>query len=171
MRHPLLVLSLVFFILAEPVWAAADEAKSVNWAQLREEVATRRLNNRSVTIRVSDGKTVSSTLRRIEADGLVVASNPNTEKRWRATGLETKIPRAEVNSIKFAGRQGHRGLIGGLAGLGASGAIIGGAVAATPPGEGQGGEGMFALIPVMGLAGYFIGRHYDKRIPQYRIVP
>ncbi len=172
MRHSYLILGMVLLsLIAEPAAAASREVQSLTWEQFRSEVANRRLNGRRVDVRLLSGKTVKSTLRRVEADSILVELNPNIGEQYRTATAEASIPRAEVSSIRFGGRQGKHGLIGGLVGLGASGAIIGGAAAATPSGEGHGMEGIFVLVPVMALGGYFIGRHYDKVIPEFHIIP
>ena len=164
-----LVLALVTLLIVEPIGFAAVQEKAVSWADFRQDVGQLRLTGRRITVNLSTGGRVNSTLRRVEAESLVVESNPNTSKRWPTADGETRIPRAEVEVVKFLGRKGHGGLIGGLVGLGAAVGLV--AAASRTDAAGATAAGALIGFPVFGLGGYFIGRTADKPLPQYRILP
>ena len=168
-RGDSLVVALVLVMVTEPAFGAKAVVE-LTWAGFRQQLVPYKLIGRGVKVFLSDGTKVSSVLRKVEEDALVVDTIPNTAKQWSETGRETRIPRAQVSSLRFAGRAGHGGLIGGLVGLGAGGALVGGMAAAMPTAEGSSFAGALLLVPILAVSGYFIGRLHDKPIPEFRIV-
>ncbi len=168
MRADNLVLPLVVFLVTEPGIAAKAQTIDVTWAGFREQVAQQRLTGRGITIFLSDGARVSTTLRGVDEGSVVVDPSSKINKRWRATNGQARIPRAEITSVEFRGRRGRSGMIGGLAGLAIAGALSG--AAAASPSEGNAPLAVIALIPILGLVGYFAGHHYDEPLPHFRIV-
>ncbi len=151
------------------VCVAQQPEQAVNWAQLREAVASQKLMKRDVKVRLSPGDEVKTTLRAVDETALVVDGNRQTKKRWKAAyNNEVRIPRAEVTGLEFQGKKGKKGLMGALIGLGAG---VGIALAILANSEEWDSLYSVFLIPAGPVAGYVIGHAADTPLPNYRIVP
>ena len=86
---------------------------------------------------------------------------------------EALLPRRTISSVRFEGRVGKSGPIGGLAGLAAGGAIAGVAASSGEGGscEGSSCGGVLLLIPVAAVGGWLIGRATQKPAPVFLIEP
>ena len=123
-----------------------------------------RLNNRAVWSSLRTGERIKLFLKKTSEDGLVVHANGRT-KEWNLGKGEAKVPRAMIQSVRFTGKVGRGGLIGGLAGLGAGGALIG--AAATGESEGY-VRAASLLAPILfGVAGYFVGSVFSPSAPAF----
>jgi len=163
----LTTLVLVAILSSDSAFAAERELLTLDWTHFRREVENRKLLNRTARIVLTEGGEFKALVRKIEEDGIIVMANRST-RAWAAGGQNAKIPRDLVASIRFNGRTGKGGLIGGLAGLGASAAIVGG-TAGTVDCEGAACGAVLLYIPICALAGYLIGRVTMKPAPAFRI--
>ena len=171
MRPHYLIVLLVFCLTAPPVCVARQPEQAVNWAQMREAVASQKLTKRDVRVWFSMGDNLTSTLLRVDEDAVVVVANGKTKKRWKTSGSnEALIPRAEVTALEFLGKKGKKGLIGGLIGLGAG---LGLAAVALANSESEGVMALAGvlLIPAGAIGGYLIGHAANEPLPHFRIVP
>jgi hypothetical protein len=159
-------LTLVALLLAAPGLAAEREVIRADWSGFRQQVSMRKLLRRNVRVTLSGGGEIKSTLVRVEDNGLIVKAT-KAAKQWASGPEQATIPREQVSAVRFGGRIGHRGLIGGLVGLGA-GVAIPLVIAASR-------EDPYAVLgaPPLGLiggtAGYLIGHFTDRPAPEFVI--
>jgi len=148
---------------AEPVVARTD------WNGFQRQVTQRRLNNRTARISLTTGEEIKAVVLKTNQDGLVVEANRKTGP-WNTSGGQAVVPKGVISIVKFTGKTGHGGMIGGLAGLAAGGAIAG-AGASSQAGNCEGGAcGIILLaIPAFGVAGYLIGRAVSAPAPTFVI--
>jgi hypothetical protein len=166
-----LVPTILALLLAVPGALAQGNARRVTWTEFQKEAARLRLNGRNVTVAMQDGDTIRCLVKMVREDGLVVEPNRHTRQWARANG-EHRIPKEEIATVSSKERVGHKCLLGGLIGLGATAAAAAAvAVSATPGERGYGAAGALALIPVGGIGGYYLGHSRDQPIPVYIIVP
>lgn len=170
MRLDLVSGVLVCCLVVQPVCAAQQPDQAVSWAQLRSEITSQKLVDRTLKIRLASGEEIKSRLQRVDDDAVVVVSTRKTDKLWKSTNKEARIPRAEVKALEFQGRRGKNGLIGGLAGLGAG---VGLAAIALANSEAEGVMAIAGviLIPIGAIGGYLIGEATNQPLPHFRIVP
>jgi hypothetical protein len=161
-----LELTLVALLLAEPGLAAEREVIRADWSRFRQQVWMRKPFQRHVRVTLSGGGEIKTTLVRVEDNGLIVKAT-KAAKQWAFGPEQAMIPREQVGAVRFGGRIGHRGMIGGLVGLGAGVAI--------PVGIGAWRDdpwtGLAAILlgPICGTAGYLIGHAIDKPAPEFVI--
>jgi hypothetical protein len=160
--------ALVVLLVAEAMPAAEPVAVRTDWKGFREQVAQRNLKNRRVWIYVNPGGEIKATFLGVAESGLVVRSNRAT-KQWSSGKEEATVPQNVIGTVRFGGKAGRRGLIGGLVGLGVGAAITGATAASMGGGECEGGAcGAVAIvIPLFAVAGYFIGHALDKPVPVF----
>jgi hypothetical protein len=158
--------ALVVLLVAEAMPAAEPVAVRTDWKGFQEQVAQRKLKNRRVWISVNSGGEIKATFLRVAENGLVVMPNGAT-KQWSPGKAEATVPRDVIGMVRFGGKVGRRGLIGGLVGLGVGAAITGATAASMGGGECEGGAcGAVAIvIPLFAVAGYLIGHALDKPAP------
>ena len=166
MMRSILARALVVLLIAEVMPAAEPVAVRTDWKGFREQVAQRNLKNRRVWISVNSGGEIKATFLGVAENGLVVGANGAT-KQWSSGKAEATVPRDLIGMVRFGGKVGRRGLIGGLVGLGVGAAITGGAAAGMSGGECEGGScgAVFIAIPLFAVAGYFIGHALDQPAP------
>jgi hypothetical protein len=128
----------------------------------------RKLVKRTVRITLAGGGEIKSTLVGVEDNGLIIKATKAT-KQWASGPEQARIPREQVSAVRFGGRIGHRGLIGGLVGLGAGVAIPVGISASRGYEEVPAALGAIVLGPVSGIAGYLVGLAMDKPAPEFFI--
>ena len=168
--------ALCLLIAAAPAIAAEREVIKTNWSEFQNQTSSRQLVGRTARIRLAGGGQVKAKVTSVSDSGLTVPTSRAT-KQW-ASGKEAVIPKGQVRSVAFEGRTGHRGLIGALIGLGAGVAI--GTAAAYGAGAFDTIEGP-AIIAApatiaagsigAAVAGYYIGRRTDRRLPEFDIQP
>ncbi|MBL0156410.1 MAG: hypothetical protein IPP47_04830 [Bryobacterales bacterium] len=170
MRFDLVSGVLACCLIVQPVCAAPQPEQAVSWAELRSAITSQKLADRMVKIRLASGEEIKSRLQRVDDDAVVVVSTRKTDKLWKSTNQEARIPRAEVAGVEFQGRRGKNGLIGGLAGLGAG---VGLAALALANSEAEGVMALAGvlLIPIGAIGGYLIGGATNEPLPHFRIVP
>jgi len=148
--------------LGAPLIAAEREVIRTDWSRFQQMVSDRKLLGRSAHVRLKDGREVKGKVQQITDAGIALGSPP-------------EVPRAEIASVRFDGKLGHRGLWGMLIG-GGGGAAIGGAIKASSDVT----EGPVAiLIPasigglalIGGLIGYLIGRASAPHAPEFVLQP
>ncbi len=163
-------LALAATLLAQPLLAAGREVIKTDWNGFRQQVSSRKLHGRSAQIRLSGGRGIKTTLLDVTDAALVVRATRATSQ-WRSADGKARIPRDQAASVRFRGRSGKRGIMGGLIGLGA-GAGIGAAIAT---GHDITEGSLVVILPVVaagvaigfGVAGYFIGRSMDHPAPEF----
>lgn len=163
-------LALAAILLAQPLLAADREVIHTDWNGFRQQVSSRKLEGRPAQIRLSGGSDIKTTLLEGTDAALVVRANRATQQ-WKSADGKAHIPKDQVASVRFGGRSGKRGILGGLIGLGA-GAGIGAAIAT---GHDITEGSLVVILPVVavgvaigcGLAGYFIGRSMDRPAPEF----
>ncbi len=172
MLRKVLALSIAILMANCPSVAVERPSVTTDWAGFREQVAQRKLRNRSVRIVLASGSEIKATLTRVEENGIMVRLNRAT-KQWATGKEEAVLPRQAVSSVAFVGKVGRGGLIGGLVGLGAGAAIAGAAAAAEGGGTCEGGScgAVLLLIPVLAVGGWLIGRATEKPAPVFVIQP
>jgi hypothetical protein len=114
---------------------------------------------------------VKTTLLEVNEGGLLVRLT-RSARQWKTGEDKALIPKDQVGSVRFSGRVGSHGLIGGLVGLGA-GAGIGAAIAMNS--ECIEGTACLIVLPVVGtavaaaggVAGYLIGRRTGQLAPEF----
>jgi len=118
---------------------------------------------------LASGDEIKAGLIRVAENGLVVSSNRAT-KQWLSSKGEATVPREAIFSVRFDGRVGRGGLIGGLVGLGA-GAAVTGVLARAESGtcEGSGCGMVVLLIPLAAVTGWLIGRTTAQPAPMFEI--
>lgn len=154
--------------LADFGLAAERQTIRVDWSRFQQEVSTRKLLNRNVRFTISRGGEIKTTLVRVEDHGLTVKAT-KAARQWASGTEQASIPRAQISAVRFEGRMGHRGLIGGLVGLGAGVGIPVGVGASRDYGEVPSGLAAIILGPALGTAGYLIGHFLDTRAPEFII--
>lgn len=157
-------------ILAAPSAPAAESAIKTTWSGFQQQATRQKLSSRAARISLDTGGEFKATFLRAEDDGLVVRANKQT-RRWATSRGEAKIPRDSVSGIRFTGKVGRGGLIGGLAGLGAGAGIVAALASSWSSGDCEGNScgGVLLLIPVLAVVGYFAGHAVDKRAPAFLI--
>jgi hypothetical protein len=166
MMRKILARMLIVLWVVQAMPAAEPVAVRTDWKGFREQVAQRKLKSRGVRISMVSGGEVKADFLRVAENGLVVKSNSKT-KQWASGKEEATVPREVISMVRFGGKVGRGGLIGGLLGL-ATGAAITGAVAASMGGgECEGGAcgAVIVLIPLLAGAGYLIGHAMDQPAP------
>lgn len=156
-------------LLIQTVSASESVRTTTDWNGFQQQVTQRRLHNRTAWISLTTGDTVKVFFLRAAADGLVVQANRKT-RQWTTKAGESMVPRDLVSAVRFTGRIGRGGLIGGLAGLGAGAGIA--AAAAANGGsccEGSTGGAVLLAIPALAGAGYLIGRAMGQPAPSFVI--
>ena len=175
MRHQWTALGLSAMLLAAPLPATEREVIKTNWSGFVDQVAARKLKDRMVRASLTGGKTIKARLLKATATGLVVPVGRAT-KTWATGSNEALIPSQQVSGVRFEGRTGHGRLIGALAGA-AAGAGIGAGVASSSV-ETFEGIGVF-IVPIAAVTGaitgavggYFAGRAFDRRAPEFLLSP
>jgi RNase P/RNase MRP subunit p29 len=163
---------LIAVLLAEPVAAASREVIKTGWNGFQEQVSARKLTGHSVRITLQGGGVAKTNLLQATPTGLVVRETRET-KQWNSEKGKSTIPNEQVVSVRFAGRVGHKRLIGALAGLG-GGAAIGAAFATgSDLTEGVGviliPVGAASIAVIGAVVGYFVGRAFDRPAPEFVI--
>ena len=172
MIRRVLAASIALLIVTELVAAREGMVVKTNWSGFRGQVTQRKLENRSVWISLPSGDEIKCRLTRVGENGIVVRSNRAT-KHWTSGKGEATVPRDAISSVRFGGKVGKGGLIGGLVGLGA-GAAVTGAVAAGMGGgacEGPSCGAVMVLIPLAAVGGWLVGRATAKSAPVFVIQP
>jgi hypothetical protein len=159
---------LAIFLVTQPGLGARPDPVKTDWSGFRQQVSARNLLNRSVRIKLSTGGEITTTLIRADANGLLVNKTKHTEQ-WASSRDHALVPREQVTGVRFTGRRGNRGLIGGLVGVGVGVAVPLGV------GASHGTEAVYSglvavlLAPLFGLAGFLIGHLADEPAPQFVI--
>ncbi len=161
-------LILAVLILANPGLSAERDVITADWSGFQQQVSMRKLFQRSVRVTLSGGGEIKTTLVQVEDNGLIVKAT-KAAKQWASGPERAMIPREQVRSVRFEGRIGHRGLIGGLIGLGVGVAVPVGIGAAQDYEEVPSGLAAIVLGPVCGVVGYLIGHALDKPAPEFVI--
>lgn len=159
---------IAMLMAADLVSARERLVVNTDWAGFRDQVAQRNLKNRTVRISLAAGDEVKTWLIRVDESGIVVKSNRAT-KQWLSNKGETMVPRDQISSVRFEGRVGRGGLIGGLAGLGAGvavTAVVGGGMDAC---EGGSCGVILLLIPLTTIGGWLAGRATAQPAPVFEI--
>jgi hypothetical protein len=169
MKRSFLAQTLIVFLTVQAL-TAAESAVKTTWSGFQEQVIRLKLNKRAAWISVSGGTKFKATFLRAEDGGMVVKTNQET-KRWATQDGEAMISRDSVQTVRFTGKIGRRGLIGGLAGLGAGAGVAGAAAANGGGGNCEGGACGAALlvIPMLAGLGYLVGHALDKPAPSFII--
>jgi hypothetical protein len=156
--------------LSSAVHGAARESLPVTWTEFQRQMETQ--SRDSVRVFLNNGTDVDARILRIEGDGLVVSRTGNT-RLWETSASEAKIPRPLIARIRVNGREGKRGLMGGLIGLGAGAALTTGTWAYYRGVDREAGfyntAATATSIPAGALAGYLVGRFTSKLAPEYVI--
>jgi RNase P/RNase MRP subunit p29 len=157
-------------LAVEAVSAAEPSVLKLDWDNFQRQVAERKLNNRKALIGLTTGDVVEAHLLHAGDEGLVVKSNRAT-KQWATAKGEAMLPRAVVSAVTFRGKVGRRGLIGGLAGLGAGAGIAAASATTMDGGSCEGGScGIVVVaVPVLAVAGWFIGHAANPSAPSFLI--
>ena len=168
----LFAVAMVAILVAEPVAAAEREVVKSDWNGFRQQVSSRKLEGRSVRIRLSGGGEVKTNLLEVTETGFVVRATRAT-KQWKSVDDKARIPKEQVASVRFGGRVGRGGLIGGLVGLGAGAGATSVLIAGIQT-SGRSPPDLSAVIfagivftAVGGLVGYFIGRSIARPAPEF----
>jgi len=154
-------LALVLCLVA-PLIAAEREVIKTDWTRFWQVAQERKLLGRSAHVRLRDGREVKGKVQQITDAGITLGSRP-------------EVPKAEVASVRFDGKLGHRGLWGTLIGAGGGAAIGGAIVASSDISEGPfviilpASIGLLALIG--GLVGYWIGHASAPHAPEFVLQP
>ncbi len=166
MMRSILARAIVVLWAVQTMPAAEPVAVRTDWKGFQEQVAQRKLKNRRVWISVNSGGEIKATFLRVAENGLVVMPNGAT-KQWTSGKEEATVPREVIGMVRFGGKVGRGGLIGGLSGLGAGAAIAGGSAASMSGGkcEGSACGAVLIVIPVLAGVGYLIGHALDKPAP------
>lgn len=146
----------------------ANPGLPTDWSGFQRQVSLRKLSPRSVRVALPGGGEIKTTLVQVEDNGLTVKAT-KAMKQWASGPERAFIPREQVRSVRFGGRIGHRGLIGGLLGLGAGVAVPVGIGASRGYEEVPSGLAAIVLGPALGAVGYLIGRATDKPAPEFVI--
>ncbi len=158
--------SLLF--LAIPGFAAEMEVIRTSWGGFGEQTVARKLLKKDVEITLLAGNRFRTRLLAVEEQGLQVEKNKAT-RSWSDRGDQALVPREQIRSVRFLGRKGHHGLLGGLIGLGAGLAVP--AIALRNVEEGS--YGLLALpllgMGIGGVSGYVIGYYTDRKQPEFII--
>lgn len=161
---------IAMLMVTDLVAAGEDVTVKTNWTGFQEQVAQRKLRNRRAHISLASGGEVKTILMRVEENGIVVGLNRET-RQWTSGKQEALVPRQDISSVRFDGKTGRGGLIGGLAGLGAGAAATAGAAAGMGGGncEGSSCGAVILLIPVAAVCGWLVGRTTQKPAPVFVI--
>jgi hypothetical protein len=160
-------------LLAELAVAAEREVIQSDWQGFQQHVNQLHFRGRSARIRLHNGGEVKTELLEVNGDAMRVRLT-RALRQWKSGEGVAEIPKDQVASVRFGGRMGHGGLIGGLAGLGA-GAGIGAAVAMNTDCF----EGVCVVLrPVAGVAfacigsliGYLVGRATGRPAPEFVLI-
>jgi len=153
--------------LSHPAFAAAPEAISTDWSGMRQQFNGKKYEGTHFQIRTTDGRSFRADLIRIDDEAFVVKVRRATQQ-W-VDGREAKIPRTIVAAVRSTRKHGHRGLIGGSAGLAAGFGAGAAAVSGDPEVTGR-GMGILLVSAVGGaIAGYLLGHATDSPEPEYRL--
>lgn len=167
-----LALTLTALLIFESSAAARDTVQ-VNWDEFSNQLTAMRLAGRRARIALGGGDSVKATVFGADAAGLEVSESRKT-RQWATNGGRARIPRDQIRSVRFDGRTSKRGRwIGALAGAGAGAAIAGAVIASNDVTEGTFSilipAAACAAVPVGLLAGYFVGRAFDKSFPEFML--
>ncbi len=163
-----LKLMLAVLLVSESGFGAQQKAITTDWTNFQQQVSIRKLSKRTVLVALTGGGEIKTTLFRVEDNGLIVQAT-KAAKQWASGPDQAIIPREQVSAVRFGGRTGHRGLIGGLVGLSA------GVVFPLGIGASRGYEevptGLVAVVlgPALAIAGYLIGHFMDEPAPEFVI--
>ena len=159
-------LGIFLLLLAKPCFAAEMEVIRTSWGGFQEQALARKLLRKDVEITLLAGNRFRTRLLAIEEQGLRVDKNKAT-RLWSDRGDQALIPREQIRSVRFLGRKGHNGLMGGLFGLGTGLAVP--SIATRDVEEGY----AFLAVPLFGaiggVSGYVIGYLTDRKLPEFVI--
>lgn len=110
---PSVLAQAVAVLLVVQALPAAEPAVKTTWSEFQQQVTQGRLNNRAARISTSAGDQFNTVFLGAVADFLVVTADRKT-KQWATKNGEATIPRDSVSTVRFSGKTGRRGLIGGL---------------------------------------------------------
>lgn len=173
-RRGILPQVVAVLLVGQSVIAAEPTVTKTNWTGFQGRVALLKLEERRALILLNTGSEVKAFVLRAEEIGLLVRRNKATNQ-WATGPKEAMLPRDIISSVRFTGKMGRHGLLGGLAGAGAGLAIIAGVVAASGGIQTESAASMVAVLlsPVWvvagTVAGYHIGRAADKPAPTFII--
>jgi hypothetical protein len=160
---------LAVLLAGQTLFAAERSAVRTDWNGFREQVAQLKLKNRDARIGLTAGADIKALFVRAEENGVVVRLD-RALRQWKISETEAMVPRDSVASVRFGGRIGHRGLIGGLAGLGLGAALGAAATQGNNIGAPVTALGAVAFSIGLGLLGYNVGHFSDRRAPSFFIV-
>jgi hypothetical protein len=157
-------------LVVQAVLNGESRALRTDWIGFQRHVGQHALSDRAAQITLTTGETIKAVFLRTEDSGLVVRANRKT-RQWKTKEGEALVPRALVSGVKFTGKMGHGGLIGGLAGLGAGAGVAAAAAKSVGEGNCEGGScgAVVLVVPLLAIAGYFIGRSTSKPAPSFVI--
>lgn len=155
----LIAIAAVSWLCPAALRADSPRELSLKWSELGPAVT-----DRKVSIGLPDGTYVEGKVQSVEPEGLRMRVTKTSNKTALAKG-ERLLPKQSVSTISVR----HDRKIGRIIGVAAA---VGGAVIAIAANDPRVDEGVgLIVIPAvavggtagLGVAGYYIGRHFDKR--------
>ncbi len=169
MMQRVLSASVAMLMVSNLAMAAEAAVVKTNWSGFQKEVRRLNFHERGARISLVSGGEIKVLFMRVEDQGIVVRLNRATSQ-WKSGAQEATVPRDAVAGVRFSGKIGKKGLIGGLVGLGL-GALTAGLSVAGDGGNCEGGAcgAGLVLIPLGAVGGYLLGYAKNRPAPVFVI--
>jgi len=146
------------FILLIAVVSGQAEAWRVPWNQTPEVFA-----GKFVTVHLASGTLIGGTWIHVTPSAFTIKVSHSSNQTEVAQGVRV-LPRSSIVKVGFRKCQVHGRVIGAVAGFFGTGFATAKISQALNPGDPNLGTGFIAIAG--GVAGYWVGRHFDHRAIQ-----